>query len=116
MNSSLTPRRRETFILAATIMASGMAFLDGTVVNIAIPTIQNAFQANFDSMLWVVNSFPLMMASLLLLSGSLSDRLAGREFLARASLSLRPRQFSVHFPVPLGSSLFFAPSKELVLR
>ncbi len=66
--------RKEWLLLAATILASGMAFLDGTVVNIAVPPIQESFQATFDAMLWVVNAFPLALASLLMISGSLADR------------------------------------------
>lgn len=61
-------------ILLATILASGMAFLDGTVVNIAIPTIQAKLQASFDQMQWVINSYMLMLAALILVSGSLGDR------------------------------------------
>ncbi|MEJ0021778.1 MAG: MFS transporter [Candidatus Doudnabacteria bacterium] len=67
-------RKQEWLILFAAIIASGMAFLDSSVVNIAIPAIQNQFHASFDNMLWVVNAFPLLLASLLLVSGSLSDR------------------------------------------
>jgi EmrB/QacA subfamily drug resistance transporter len=67
-------KRREILILTATIIASGMAFLDGTVVNIAVPSIQNSFHAAFDKLLWVLNAFPLFLASFLLISGSFSDR------------------------------------------
>src|ERR1700730_3692233 len=75
-------KSKEVFILAATILASGMAFLDGSVVNIAIPAIQADFNAHFGSLLWVVNAFPLVLASLLLISGSLSDRFGRKKIFA----------------------------------
>jgi len=62
-------------ILAATILASGMAFLDGSVVTIAIPVIQSTLHATLDSMQWVVNIYTLMLAALILISGSLGDKL-----------------------------------------
>ncbi len=81
MNNTLS-KRQEMLILAATILASGMAFLDGTVVNIAVPSIQRYFHASFDSLLWVVNAFPLVLASFLLMSGSLSDRFGRKKIFA----------------------------------
>jgi EmrB/QacA subfamily drug resistance transporter len=61
-------------ILAATIIASGMAFLEGTAVNLAVPPIQLAFGASLTQIQWVINSFALTLAAFLLISGSLSDR------------------------------------------
>jgi len=61
-------------ILTATILASGMAFLDGTVVNIAIPTIQNHLNATISGIQWIVNGYMLMLCSLILISGALGDR------------------------------------------
>lgn len=61
-------------ILTATILASGMAFLDGSVVNIAIPTIQSKLNATISDIQWIVNGYMLMLCSLILISGSLGDR------------------------------------------
>lgn len=61
-------------ILTATILASGMAFLDGTVVNIAIPAIQKTFGASLVQIEWMVNGYMLMLASVILIGGSLGDR------------------------------------------
>lgn len=61
-------------ILAATILASGMAFLDSSVVNIAIPTIQAKFGATITSIQWIVNGYALMLCALILISGALGDR------------------------------------------
>ena len=61
-------------ILAATILASGMAFLDSSVVGIAIPTIQAKLNATITGIQWIVNGYTLMLCSLILISGALGDR------------------------------------------
>jgi EmrB/QacA subfamily drug resistance transporter len=60
-------------VLAATILGSSMAFIDGTVVNVALPALQNAFHASITDVQWVVESYALMLAALLLVGGSLGD-------------------------------------------
>lgn len=64
--------------LAAVIIGSGVATLDGTVVNIALPTIGRELDAGFSALQWVVNGYMLALASLVLLGGSLGDRLGRR--------------------------------------
>ena len=61
-------------ILSATILASGMAFLDGSVVGIAIPTIQAQLNATITGIQWIVNGYTLMLCSLILISGALGDK------------------------------------------
>lgn len=61
------------WILAATILASSMAFIDGTVVNVAIPTLQTAFRATVVGAQWVVESYGLFLSSLILAGGALGD-------------------------------------------
>ncbi|HEX7041765.1 MAG TPA: MFS transporter [Patescibacteria group bacterium] len=61
-------------ILFATILASGMAFLDGTVVNIAIPTIQARLNATLSDIQWVVNAYALILSALIMISGALGDK------------------------------------------
>jgi EmrB/QacA subfamily drug resistance transporter len=61
------------WVLTATILASSMAFIDGTVVNVALPALENALHASATSIQWVVESYALLLASLLLLGGSLGD-------------------------------------------
>jgi EmrB/QacA subfamily drug resistance transporter len=60
-------------VLIATILASSMAFIDGTVVNVALPALQTALHASATDIQWVVESYALLLASLLLLGGSLGD-------------------------------------------
>lgn len=64
---------KHKLILLATILASGMAFLDGTVVSIATPVIQKSFHADITQIQWLTNSFALALAALVLVSGSLGD-------------------------------------------
>ncbi len=64
--------------LIATIIGSGMVFLDGTIVNVATERIGNEFHADFDALQWVLNGYTLPLASLILLGGSLGDQLGRR--------------------------------------
>ena len=65
-------------VLVATVLGSGMAFLDATVVNIALPHIGDEFHAGAASLQWIVNGYTLSLASLILLGGSLGDRFGRR--------------------------------------
>ncbi len=66
-------------VLAATILGSSMAFIDGTVVNVALPALQNAFHASIADVQWVVESYALMLAALLLVGGTLGDLFGRRK-------------------------------------
>ncbi|MEY2479812.1 MAG: hypothetical protein QOI04_739 [Verrucomicrobiota bacterium] len=71
------------WILAATILASSMAFIDGTVVNVALPALQSNLSATVSEVQWVVEAYSLMLAAFLLLGGSLGDHYGRRRaFLA----------------------------------
>jgi len=56
------------WILAATILGSSMAFIDGTVVNVALPALQSALHATLSDVQWVVESYALFLAALLLIA------------------------------------------------
>ena len=73
---------RGTFVLAATILGSSMAFIDGTVVNVALPVLQSSFHATGPQVQWVVESYALFLAALLLLGGSLGDQFGRRRIFA----------------------------------
>ncbi|WP_421725803.1 MFS transporter [Bauldia sp.] len=66
------------YVLAATILASAMAFIDSTVVNIAAPVIQAGFDASIRDLQWVLNSYLLMLGALMLVGGGLGDRIGRR--------------------------------------
>jgi MFS family permease len=63
------------WILAATILGSSMAFIDGTVVNVALPALQADLNATVVDVQWVVESYSLLLTAFLLLGGSLGDPL-----------------------------------------
>jgi EmrB/QacA subfamily drug resistance transporter len=62
------------WVLAATVLGSGIAFLDSTVVNVALPHIGEDLDAGVGGLQWVLNGYLLAVASLILLGGSLGDR------------------------------------------
>src|SRR5579863_2047391 len=70
------------WILAATILGSSMAFIDGTVVNAALPALQSALHATLPDVQWVVESYALFLAALLLVGGVLGDLYGRRRIFA----------------------------------
>jgi EmrB/QacA subfamily drug resistance transporter len=66
------------WILAATILASSMAFIDGTVVNVALPFLQTDLNATAIGIQWVVEAYSLFLSALLLVGGLLGDRYGRR--------------------------------------
>jgi EmrB/QacA subfamily drug resistance transporter len=69
-------------VLATTVLGSGIALLDGTVVNVALPTIGRDLHADLAGLQWVVNAYALSLAALILLGGSLGDRFGRRRMYA----------------------------------
>ncbi len=67
------------WVLLATVLGSGLAMLDATVVNIALPTIGRDFDTGLSSLQWVVNAYTLTLAGFLLLGGALGDRFGRRK-------------------------------------
>ncbi|NJQ03701.1 MFS transporter [Streptomyces zingiberis] len=65
-------------VLAAAVLASGMAMLDGTIVNVALPRIGADFGAELAALQWTVNAYMLTLSGLLLLGGALGDRYGRR--------------------------------------
>jgi EmrB/QacA subfamily drug resistance transporter len=79
---SLCKRSARRWVLAATILASSMVFIDGTVVNVALPALQRAFDASASDVQWVVESYALFLAALLLVGGTAGDRFGRRRVFA----------------------------------
>jgi EmrB/QacA subfamily drug resistance transporter len=71
-----SPRAR--WVVAATVLGSGLAFIDATVVNVALPSIGDSLGAGLSSLTWVINAYTLTLASMILLGGSLGDRFGRR--------------------------------------
>jgi MFS family permease len=64
---------RKWLTLAATIVGSSLAFIDASVVNIALPAIQHALQADAAVTQWIVNAYLLLLGALVLIGGSAAD-------------------------------------------
>ncbi len=73
--SAVSPcgRQQGMWVLAATIVGSSMAFIDSTVVNVAVPALQSGFGASVVGVQWVVESYGLTLAALILVGGSMGD-------------------------------------------
>ncbi|MHB8532808.1 MAG: MFS transporter [Solirubrobacteraceae bacterium] len=82
MGSSEATAARKRLTLIACILGSGIVLLDGTVVNVALPTIQRALGGGLVAQQWVVNGYLLTLGSLILIGGSLGDLFGERRVFA----------------------------------
>jgi EmrB/QacA subfamily drug resistance transporter len=67
------------WVLFTTTLASSMAFIDASALNVALPTLQDALQASGAQLLWIINAYLLMLAALILVGGSLGDKLGRKK-------------------------------------
>lgn len=74
--------RAKPWVLAATILGSSMAFIDGSVVTVALPVIQANLAASVAEVQWVVNAYMLMLGALILVGGAAGDRFGRRRVFA----------------------------------
>ena len=65
----------EGWVLFAAILASTMAFINQSALNVALPAIQSSLAAHGSELLWIINAYTLMLASFILVGGSLGDKL-----------------------------------------
>ena len=70
---------RKRWALIATIIASSMTFIDGTVVNVALPALQSSLDATITDVQWVVEAYALFLGALILVGGSLGDQLGRKK-------------------------------------
>ena len=71
-------RVRAGWLILAAVLGSGMAFLDATVVNVALPALGKDLDAGIEGLTWTLNGYTLTLASFILLGGSLGDRFGRR--------------------------------------
>ena len=71
-----TPAGR--WVIAATVLGSGIAFLDGTIVNVALPAIGRALKTDLAGLQWTVDAYLVLLTALLLFGGALGDRFGRR--------------------------------------
>src|ERR1700761_3508514 len=78
--SDATPcaKTRQTWVLAASVLGSSMAFIDASVVNVALPKMEGELSATLPAMTWVINAYTLCMSALLLIGGAAADQLGRR--------------------------------------
>jgi EmrB/QacA subfamily drug resistance transporter len=69
---------RGAWVLLTTILGSSLAFIDGTVVNVALPVLQSALGATVSELQWIVEAYALVLAALTLVGGALGDRYGRR--------------------------------------
>jgi EmrB/QacA subfamily drug resistance transporter len=72
-------KARGRWVLAATVLASSMAFIDGTVVNVALPALQTSLNATAIDVQWVIEAYSLFLSALLLVGGALGDHYGRRK-------------------------------------
>lgn len=75
-------KAQRRWTLVATILGSSMVFIDGTVVNVALPSLQTSLNATVTDVQWVIEAYTLFLAALLLLGGSLGDRFGRKRIYA----------------------------------
>jgi EmrB/QacA subfamily drug resistance transporter len=71
------------YVLATAVLGSSMAFIDGTVLNVALPAIQRGLAASIAEMQWIVNAYMLLLGSLLLIGGAAGDRFGRKRIFAQ---------------------------------
>ena len=71
--------RAGKWIMVSTILASSMAFIDATALNVVLPALQTALHATVADLFWILNAYLLMLASLILIGGSLGDQLGRKK-------------------------------------
>lgn len=76
-----SPAEHPNLVLATTVLASGLAFVDGSVVNVGLPTIEASFQVGSADLQWVINAYLLPASALLLFGGGAGDRFGRRRIL-----------------------------------
>src|SRR5882757_2664300 len=73
--------RHPNWVLTTTILASSLAFIDGSVVNVGLPAVGATFKASAGDLQWVINAYLLPLGALLLLGGAAGDRFGRRRLL-----------------------------------
>ena len=73
--------KRQRLVLAVSILASFVAFLDGSIINVALPAIQRDLGGGLSTQQWIVDAYLLTLGSFILIAGSLSDLLGRKKIL-----------------------------------
>src|ERR1700722_224824 len=68
-----------TWIMVSAILASAMAFIDGTALNVILPSLQQSLHATGADLFWILNAYLLMLAALILIGGSIGDKIGRKK-------------------------------------
>ena len=71
-------KRQQTWVLVAAVLGSSMAFIDSSVVNVALPKMESDLATTLPAMTWVINAYTLCMSALLLIGGAAADQIGRR--------------------------------------
>jgi EmrB/QacA subfamily drug resistance transporter len=78
MNAGPLDKTRQKWVLAACVLGSSMAFIDSSVVNVALPKMESELETTLAYMTWVINAYTLCMSALLLIGGAAADQIGRR--------------------------------------
>src|ERR1700760_2747332 len=67
------------WVMVSTILASSMAFIDGTALNVVLPALQKSLNASGADLFWLLNAYLLMLTSLILIGGAMGDKLGRKK-------------------------------------
>src|SRR3978361_40647 len=67
------------WIIGSAILASSMAFIDSTALNVVLPSLQQSINASGTDLFWILNAYLLILAALILIGGSLGDKLGRKK-------------------------------------
>src|SRR5262245_14158023 len=81
LGREIAPHRRR-MVLSACVLATAMAFIDGSALTVALPNLRMFFNADFASVQWVLNGYVLALAALTLIGGALADHYGKARMLA----------------------------------
>jgi len=80
LSSPPTDTHQRRWVLICAVLASTMAFVDESVVNVALPRMEADLHTSLSAMQWVINAYTLCMSALLLIGGAAGDRFGRRQF------------------------------------
>ena len=81
IDAPANPAAHPRLVLATTVLASSLAFVDGSVINVGLPALRESFAASGATLTWIINGYLLPLSALLLLGGALGDRYGRRRAL-----------------------------------
>jgi EmrB/QacA subfamily drug resistance transporter len=105
--SATCATKSRPWVLAATILGSSMAFIDGTIVNVALPALQSNLHATVVDVQWVIESYGLSLSALIMVGGALGDSLGRRAMFLLGVVGFAFASVGCGFSSSIGSLLIW---------